>query len=220
MDVYSCGVKLANIFVAIQCCWKSLYFLFYYFCDGYSKAFCIETSADVVRFLRFNCAQLLQNIRGSLAFLLSAKYPLFRSFKLHNLNLIARPVESLMFKSRGGARGVPGGPLPPKNFAWAPQKFFRSLSESPTQTIGSSPCCKTGSSSGPPKWKCLAPPLFKRIRLLYRKCAVGAQAFESLLFNSYRIEKNTTTWWLEALSRCCLVTCPLASCKTSFWHFQ
>ena len=31
----------------------------------------------------------------------------------------------------------------------APPKIFRSLSESPTQTIDSSPCCKTGPSSGP-----------------------------------------------------------------------
>jgi len=63
---------------------------------------------------------------------------------------------------RGGARGVPGGPLPPQNFVWPPQwppKIFRvtschwcrSLSGSPTQTIDSSPCCKTGSSSDPPK---------------------------------------------------------------------
>jgi len=53
---------------------------------------------------------------------------------------------------RGGARGLAreGYFLP---------KFFRSLSESPTQTIDSSPCCKTGPSSGSPKWKCLAPPL-------------------------------------------------------------
>jgi len=39
------------------------------------------------------------------------------------------------------------------------QRRSRSLSESPTQTIDSSPCCKTGPSSGPPKWKCLTPPL-------------------------------------------------------------
>ena len=37
---------------------------------------------------------------------------------------------------------MPGG-------ATAPPKFFRSSSESPTQTIDSSPCCKTGPSSGP-----------------------------------------------------------------------
>jgi len=54
--------------------------------------------------------------------------------------------------SRGGARGVP---LPPQNFP----RDVMSLHWSPTQTIGSSPCCKTGPSSGPPKWKCLAPPL-------------------------------------------------------------
>ena len=61
---------------------------------------------------------------------------------------------------RGGARGCQGGPLPPKNFAGPPQwpsqnqvSFCRSLSESPTQTIDSSPCCKTGPSSAPPQMK-------------------------------------------------------------------
>ena len=52
-------------------------------------------------------------------------------------------------RTRGGARGCQGGHCPP-NFAWPPQKFFTSFSESPTQTIDSSPCCKTGPSSGPP----------------------------------------------------------------------
>ena len=56
----------------------------------------------------------------------------------------------------------------------APSIFFRSFSESPTQTINSSPCCKTGPSSGPPKWKCLAPPLvtckmFSRVLLMSYK---------------------------------------------------
>jgi len=59
----------------------------------------------------------------------------------------------------GGARGATAPPkfclAPPV----APPKFLRSFFESPTQTIDSSPCCKTGPSSGPPKWKCLAPPL-------------------------------------------------------------
>ena len=58
--------------------------------------------------------------------------------------------------------GCQGGYYPPKfclSPPVAPPKFFRSLSESPTQTIDSSPCCKTGPSSGPPKWRCLAPPL-------------------------------------------------------------
>jgi len=61
---------------------------------------------------------------------------------------------------RGGARGVPGEATAPPNFACPPSgppKIFRvtschwsrSLSESPTQTIHSSPCCKTGPSSGP-----------------------------------------------------------------------
>jgi len=49
--------------------------------------------------------------------------------------------------------GCQGWPLPPQNFAWPPQNFPRdvmSLHWSPTQTIDSSPCCKTGPSSGPP----------------------------------------------------------------------
>ena len=68
--------------------------------------------------------------------------------------------------TRGGARGVPGGATSPPKFCLAlpvaPQNFPRDvmpLHWSPTQTIDSSPCCKTGPSSGPPKWKCLAPPL-------------------------------------------------------------
>ena len=59
-----------------------------------------------------------------------------------------------------------GGATAPPKFCLAPPKFSAwrhatgvGLSESPTQTIDSSPCCKTGPSSGPPKWKCLAPPL-------------------------------------------------------------
>jgi len=77
--------------------------------------------------------------------------------------------------------GCQGGPLTPQNFAWppsSPHKVFRvtschwsrSLSESPTQTIDSSPCCKTGPSSGPSKWKCLAPPL--HISLCYTQYCV------------------------------------------------
>jgi len=60
----------------------------------------------------------------------------------------------LLVYIRGGARGVPGGELTPKVLLGppvTPPKFFRPLSESPTQTIDSSPCCKTGPSSGPPK---------------------------------------------------------------------
>jgi len=62
--------------------------------------------------------------------------------------------------------GCQGGPLPLQNFVWPPQwppqNFPRDdmpLHWSPTQTTDSSPCCKTGPSSGPPKWKCLAPRL-------------------------------------------------------------
>ena len=55
--------------------------------------------------------------------------------------------------------GCQGGHCPPKIFRVTSCHWSRSLSESPTQTIDSSPCCKTGPSSGPPKWKCLAPPL-------------------------------------------------------------
>jgi len=49
-------------------------------------------------------------------------------------------------QGRGGARG---GHFPQKILP-GPPKFFRSLSESPTQIIDSSPYCKTGPSSGPP----------------------------------------------------------------------
>jgi len=54
----------------------------------------------------------------------------------------------------GGARGR-GGHFPPMFWLTpkCPPKYFRSLSESPTQTIDSSPCCKTGPSSGPPQMK-------------------------------------------------------------------
>ena len=63
------------------------------------------------------------------------------------------PVWQKMVVSRGGARGLPGGPLPPQNFAWPQKNFPRDvmpLHWRPTQTIDSSPCCKTGPSSGPP----------------------------------------------------------------------
>ena len=56
------------------------------------------------------------------------------------------PTSSSPGAELGGAKG---GYCPPKILPGLP-KFFRSLSESPTQTIDSSPCCKTGSSSGPP----------------------------------------------------------------------
>jgi len=68
--------------------------------------------------------------------------------------MIAYGMTKLRLRVRGGARGVPGGPLPPKILPGHPSdppKFFRSLSESPTQTIDSSPCYKTGPFSGPPK---------------------------------------------------------------------
>jgi len=53
--------------------------------------------------------------------------------------------------SRGGAKGFQGGHCPPPKILPGPPKIFQSSSESPTQTIDSSPCCKTGPSSGPPK---------------------------------------------------------------------
>ena len=67
---------------------------------------------------------------------------------------------SMLF--RGGARGGQGGHCAPPNFACPPSglpKIFcvtschwsRFLSESPTQTIDSSPCCKTGPSNAPPQ---------------------------------------------------------------------
>jgi len=42
--------------------------------------------------------------------------------------------------------GCQEGPLPPQNFP----RDVMPLHWSPTQTIDSSPCCKTGPSSGPP----------------------------------------------------------------------
>ena len=84
------------------------------------------------------------------------------------------------WKGRGGARGVPGGATAPQNFAWPsqwpPQNFPRdvmALHWSPTQTIDSSPCCKTGPSSGPPKWKCLAPPLWEGQMVVQRLLKCG-----------------------------------------------
>ena len=73
----------------------------------------------------------------------------YRLYKRH-----LRPRCSLFERAggRGGARGVPGGPLPPQILP-APPNFPRDvmpLHWSPTQTIDSSPCCKTGPSSGPP----------------------------------------------------------------------
>jgi len=79
-----------------------------------------------------------------------------------------------MHGRRGGAWGVPGGhcptkilpgpPVPPKNFP----RDVMSLHWSPTQSIDSSPCCKTGPSSVTPKWKCLAPPLHGRHTLYFK----------------------------------------------------
>jgi len=63
-----------------------------------------------------------------------------------------------MLWSEPGAEigGCQGGPLPPKILPGTPK--IRALSESPTQTIDSSPCCKTGPSSGPPNENvCLRP---------------------------------------------------------------
>ena len=55
---------------------------------------------------------------------------------------------------RGGARGVPGVATVPPKFCRpppvAPPKTSRFLSESPSQNIDSSPCCKIGPSSAPP----------------------------------------------------------------------
>jgi len=60
-----------------------------------------------------------------------------------------------MMRMHPGAElgGAKGGHFPQKFCLVppvAPQKFFRSFSESPTQTIDSPPCCKSGPSSGPP----------------------------------------------------------------------
>jgi len=74
-------------------------------------------------------------------------------------SLVIRVTLSIFFSGHvevAGAEigGCQGGHCPPK-FCLAPPvaspNVFRSLSESPTQTIDSSPCGKTGPSSGPPK---------------------------------------------------------------------
>ena len=102
---------------------------------------------------------------------------------------------------RGGARVVPGGHSPP-NFAWPPQWLSQnfpgdvmSLHWSPTQTIDSSPCCKTGPSSGPPKWKCLAPPLnaienFSSSETLHKKLWVKQYAPIGLGRQIYSFTRN------------------------------
>jgi len=71
----------------------------------------------------------------------------------------------------------------------APPKFFRSLSESPTQTIDSSPCCKTGPSSSPPKWKCLAPPLPVEYILTINNLEMSD--YEKALNKSLHLHKST-----------------------------
>ena len=55
--------------------------------------------------------------------------------------------------SRGGARGYQGVYCTPKIFRVTSCHRSMSFSESPTQTIDSSPCCKTGPSSAPPQMK-------------------------------------------------------------------
>ena len=72
-----------------------------------------------------------------------------RCGKFNNVWLRAVMQSGCLYSSSGAELGGPGPqilPGPPV----APPKFFRSLSESPTQTIDSSPCCKTGPSDSPP----------------------------------------------------------------------
>ena len=129
-----------------------------------------------------------------------------KDFVLHAMigsdSLVVWPDVSVL-AHRGGARGMPGGATAPPKFClapqWPPQNFPRdvmSLHWSPTQTIDSSPCCKTGPSSGPPKWKCLTPPLVLHIPCsmphFYLECGKMFNAF----VQRYRILDNV---WICAL---------------------
>ena len=76
-------------------------------------------------------------------------------------------------------RSCQEGHCPPK-FCLAPT-FFRSLPESPTQTIDSSPCCKTGPSSGPPNenvWlrPCILAPSCEPLANLFKFKNTGSRA--------------------------------------------
>ena len=104
---------------------------------------------------------------------------------------------------------MPGGATAPSpNFAWPPRvppKIFRvtschwsrSLSESPTQTIDSSPCCKTGPSSGPPNENVWLRPCsnvvaqtdlaFVSNRRMTRSCRYGKRAFFSVTVTDCRV---------------------------------
>ena len=90
--------------------------------------------------------------------------------------------------------GCQGGHCPPKILPgpqWPPQNFPRdvmSLHWSPTQTTDSSPCCKTGPSSGPPKWKCLAPPLIvnmTKLSILFKPFHGGRPRLQPFSLSGY-----------------------------------
>jgi len=74
----------------------------------------------------------------------------------------------------GTELGGAGGGTAPQNFAWPPSgfpKFFRSPSESPTQTFDSSPCRKTGPSSGPPNENVWLHPCFQVTQSNLNRCS-------------------------------------------------
>jgi len=94
----------------------------------------------------------------------------------------------LAFDETGAELG--GFHCPPKILPGLP-KFFRSLSESPTQTIDSSPCCKTGHSSAPPKWKCLAPPLRRDIGAAWLgSCKLLWRSEECVLLPCFNVQPD------------------------------
>jgi len=110
------------------------------------------------------------------------------------------------------------------------QRGSRSLSESPTQTTDSSPCCKTGPSSGPPKWKCLAPPLLTTISIIteirYLKNLVGSCTdfnIDSGLNLKYwlRLQPKMQTTAESTLAPWSSLLCHLCSTEMSkLWNFS
>jgi len=133
-------------------------------------------------------------------------------------------------RPRGGASGCQDGHCPPKILpgpSSGPPKFFRSHSESPTQTIDSSPCCKTGPSSGPPKknvWlrPCLGQslPCLKQNAVLKfvslstaRKKAISLRSFRLLLGN---IAQIADTFFIFCIPKAVEVVCNTVHLNISY----
>jgi len=144
-------------------------------------------------------------------------YKCFRIYRLtHNACIFTN--ENCLYTG-AGLGGCQEGPLPPKILPGPPSgppKFFRSLSESPTQTIDSSPCCKTSPSSGPPKWKCLAPPL-----PLYLYCVAHLQYLNSFHVRMIWITINVSMLvWYDGILKIsvCILCCSPWRWETSWLY--